>query len=482
MEEIKNAWELDRLERSGVAKFLKNYIDLNNHIKVLNINSPWGSGKTFFLTNWFHELKEERACVYFNAWENDFTGDAFISLTAAIKDQLEEQSGEQQELKDQLNKFVKAASTAIIAATPILAKGLVKKFTGVDCAIVEETIGNESLGDAAEKAIEKIIENNKDTIDQVKNFKEVFSRLLSVAADMKSNASGLEKHPVYIFIDELDRCRPSFAIELLERVKHFFELDGCRFIIATDTEQLSHSVKAVYGEGYDGRRYLKRFFDAEFELPDSNISDWISANFDIEVSQANFLLGFISKFKRGNGYYHGYGHLDNTEPDKNAVIDPANKLNEPQLTLLGLALTFGTQLRELTKIIGHISAIRNNIISSHSNKNFHLFWSAYMVFLRDADPAIYKMYLSGDNRWLEKAKIAYPSKCYYLGYANLDIHELAGNYITALRSGREFIRKILNSQGNQPYLINVYTEIFNNEEVFKDCIKLVTLSKNLDVN
>lgn len=64
---------------------------------------------------------------------------------------------------------------------------------------------------------------------------------------------------VFILIDELDRCRPSYAIEMLETIKHFFELKNYVFVVATDTEQLSHSVKAVYGDFFDGKEYLSRF-------------------------------------------------------------------------------------------------------------------------------------------------------------------------------------------------------------------------------
>lgn len=54
--------------------------------------------------------------------------------------------------------------------------------------------------------------------------------------------------PAFIFIDELDRCRPSYAVEMLETIKHIFDISGVVFVVATDTEQLQHAVKVVYGE------------------------------------------------------------------------------------------------------------------------------------------------------------------------------------------------------------------------------------------
>ncbi|MBK7493258.1 MAG: hypothetical protein IPI17_15895 [Nitrosomonas sp.] len=77
------------------------------------------------------------------------------------------------------------------------------------------------------------------------------------------------KKPLFIFIDELDRCRPLYAIELLERIKHLFVYQGIVFVIATDTEQLKHSINAIYGSGFDSTTYLRRFLTKVIHfLPD----------------------------------------------------------------------------------------------------------------------------------------------------------------------------------------------------------------------
>jgi predicted KAP-like P-loop ATPase len=62
-------------------------------------------------------------------------------------------------------------------------------------------------------------------------------------------------------VDELDRCRPTYAIQTLELVKHLFNVPGLIFIFALDIEQLSHSVQTVYGQNMDAQGYLCRFFD-----------------------------------------------------------------------------------------------------------------------------------------------------------------------------------------------------------------------------
>ena len=79
-------------------------------------------------------------------------------------------------------------------------------------------------------------------------------------------ASSSEMRPLVLVIDELDRCRPSYAIELLEVAKHLFSVDHIVFILAVNRAELAHSIKAVYGQDFDAQGYLRRIFDLDFRL------------------------------------------------------------------------------------------------------------------------------------------------------------------------------------------------------------------------
>jgi hypothetical protein len=105
---------------------------------------------------------------------------------------------------------------------------------------------------------------HQEKIGGLKMFKITISNWLKdvVCTDIE----GTLKKPMFVFIDELDQCQPTYAIELLEIVKHLFDIPGLIFVIATDTEQLQHSVKSVYGEGFDASRYLHRIFNRSFSL------------------------------------------------------------------------------------------------------------------------------------------------------------------------------------------------------------------------
>ena len=87
------------------------------------------------------------------------------------------------------------------------------------------------------------------------------------------------KHPLLICIDELDRCRPSYAIEMLERIKHFFNIPNIVFVLGIDREQLSRSIKSTYGD-IDTENYLHRFIDVEFVLPEPDVKTFIETCWD----------------------------------------------------------------------------------------------------------------------------------------------------------------------------------------------------------
>ena len=77
-----------------------------------------------------------------------------------------------------------------------------------------------------------------------------------------------------VFVDELDRCRPSYSVELLERIKHVFSVKGAVFILAVDRDQLLSSISGVYGSNIDAPRYIRKFIDWNFSLPNPSPFDY----------------------------------------------------------------------------------------------------------------------------------------------------------------------------------------------------------------
>jgi len=90
-----------------------------------------------------------------------------------------------------------------------------------------------------------------------------------------------KEKPLLVMVDELDRCRPSYAVELLEVAKHLFAVRHVVFALAVNRSELEHSVKALYGDEFDAHGYLRRFFDVDFQLPAPDRNQFIDRMLEI---------------------------------------------------------------------------------------------------------------------------------------------------------------------------------------------------------
>ncbi|PHX03551.1 KAP family P-loop NTPase fold protein [Vibrio splendidus] len=260
---------IDTLHRGKYAKFLHGYLVDNSSQNgyVLNLNAQWGAGKTYFINRWIDSIKEKHPVVYVDAWKQDYSDDPMLTVISSIINALEVHlpDGNQKAiaLKNKATRFFKAAA-------PLLAKGLIKKATGMNIDEINPKDDNDSLntdlynlsGEAGAALAKCLVDDHNEKLKTVEYLREDIKSLIK-AIDPKKNL----QIPAFVFIDELDRCRPSYAVEMLEVIKHFFELEDIVFVVATDTAQLQHAVKAVYGEGFDAQTYLGRFFRRRYSLP-----------------------------------------------------------------------------------------------------------------------------------------------------------------------------------------------------------------------
>jgi hypothetical protein len=291
MTQDRDIWEGDLLGREAEGLYLERYFE--NIFKmdaagkssfVLNINSEWGHGKTWFLKRFSEQLGKNHPVVYFDAWKNDFTKDALLSFVSVICADLSEQFKNDSVVKGKIDKVIDSFSSFAKKAVPIVAAVLVKQATGMasDSFVnVGESLRNDASDAASNLA-------NVAATSIVEEFSKKKSAIESFESSIKSLIEEIKKSsdiqlPIFVFVDELDRCRPTYAIELLESIKHLFSVVGVFFVIATDTKQLSHSIKAVYGHEFNSISYLKRFFYAEYQLTEpnyKNMSDFLFDGFD----------------------------------------------------------------------------------------------------------------------------------------------------------------------------------------------------------
>lgn len=259
-----NPFQNDVLNRKDNIEILTKFITSFEQSIVLCIDGGWGQGKTTFIRMWEKYLHQQSIpTIYFNAWESDYTDDALIALIGEIGLSIENLSGEN---KEKGNDFLNTLKNKSIY--------LVKDASAKDWLAIGSAIG--SFFTNGRIKADKIVEftNNlgaclaKEQIEKYEKSKQIlneFKENLSKLAECYSPSN--EMKPLIIFIDELDRCRPNFAIEVLEKAKHLFNVDNIIFVLAADKSQLAHSIRAVYGQGLDVNGYLRRFIDFDYLLP-----------------------------------------------------------------------------------------------------------------------------------------------------------------------------------------------------------------------
>ncbi|MFW9731211.1 P-loop NTPase fold protein [Vibrio parahaemolyticus] len=270
--------EFPVIDRRSYAEHLTDFLnDKAEDGYVLNLNAEWGAGKTTFLQCWYNELKEKHPVVYFDAWKSDFTHDAMLALLEAFHSQLMSAITEN---KDLLNKLMEGGKHFAKNTSWKLILGFVKRqggmeaddslFSDISDGLKDLGLETSDLTDSLKDTFSSMLEQ-KQKVEGINDFKQTLVELSDAYIKVHNDKST----PIYVLIDELDRCRPTYAIEVIESVKHFFNTKNFVFVLATDTEQLQHSIRAVYGEGFDSTSYLSRFFDRSATLSAPTLKQFI---------------------------------------------------------------------------------------------------------------------------------------------------------------------------------------------------------------
>ena len=150
-------------------------------------------------------------------------------------------------------------------------KASAKKIVGIDTDVVKA-----SIDEVTDIFKEQISSYNERKVE-LEEFKNKLGEY--VASESQGNT-----HPIVFFIDELDRCNPHYAVKLLERIKHLFEVPNIIFVLAVNVKQLQYAIQGYYGsENIDGQEYLKRFIDLSYALPAPNLKDYVKVLYEVHA-------------------------------------------------------------------------------------------------------------------------------------------------------------------------------------------------------
>ena len=238
------------------------------------LDGDWGAGKTFFLDRFTRQIElQGHSVVRFDAWVNDLSEQPLLGFMVELREALQTIASEgarpSHAAQMRLKHVMKNAGKALLPAMLAAAKHTAMRTLGEEAVEAVTGISNEATGVDGQEIALKAGEAFSAALDGYQDMRKAVGELrMSIASLLAElEEENRLKLPLFVVIDELDRCRPSYALRLLEGVKHLFASPNVCFVVATNTKQLSESVRAVYGAGFDGHQYLKKFFAFEFRIP-----------------------------------------------------------------------------------------------------------------------------------------------------------------------------------------------------------------------
>ncbi len=337
-------WGDDVLGRAEVAGRLTNIIRDQSAPFTISIHGYWGTGKTFMLKRWQQDLEnQDFQAIYFNAWEDDFCDDPLLAIIGQLAEHFQE---------GKFKVFVDKVGEAGVTLLKNNLSGVLNRFTGL-------TLDTSDSGTPKRDLLQEYLDERR-TKDKLKEH----------LSELSSSVRHDTNHPLVFIIDELDRCRPTFAIELLERVKHIFDVPDLVFVFGINRDELCKSLASVYGD-IDVDVYLRRFFDMEFTLPAVD-----SAEFGRYLMRRFGMGKFFEEFTQtANHSVHinEYGGIEGTLPD--------------------LWSRVGLSLRDIDYCVRLIALVGKNLSPRHSLYPLLL---GLLIALKLKDQALYRRFTKGE--------------------------------------------------------------------------------------
>ncbi len=349
----------DSLERKPLVEFLTGLIGRLDGPFVMALDSPFGSGKTTLIRMLMEDLKGQgHPCIYFNAWKVDYATDPLVALVSSI-DRID--LGTEQEIEEYQKHlaFIKKVTT-LLAKQSVIAgvKGLTSGLVNLDEIV--KAINPEETTDTNRDIVEEF-NQERDLLGKFRKELEKAVKLLPTVGEKPRN--------LVFFIDELDRCRPTFAIQLLERIKHLFDVPNIIFVLSIDKKQIEASTKAVYGAEIDATEYLLRFFDLEYGIP--------------IVDTQRYIDSLITRFNLDPVFEE---RISNSE----AVRDRQHFVEFFTLLTNAMGLTLRAQERCITRL-------QIVMDQTPSNHYLHPILVALLIVLRSNQSDLYNRFIRGEE-------------------------------------------------------------------------------------
>ena len=271
----------DEFKRKPIAENIIRLLTSPIDLSPMVIDGGWGTGKTEFCQKLIQLMQEQHPDyrpVYIDAFRSDHSGEPLLALLAEIIKACTPEGSDKKLIEkhnDRIRRITKAAGF-LMKTVAKAAVGHVLKQNTDDLAEELQQIMNDdqeadSLAETVTDAAATIASHTIDaTVEALlKEQIEAEKNLETLKACLKEFAA---EKPIILFIDELDRCRPDYAVDMLEVIKHVFDVENVKVVLVTNTKQLRAAINHRYGMEVDAQKYLDKFLKYSFALPDKIVA------------------------------------------------------------------------------------------------------------------------------------------------------------------------------------------------------------------
>jgi energy-coupling factor transporter ATP-binding protein EcfA2 len=272
--------EKDIFKRAEFGNDLASLVALADDPMVIALDGQWGSGKTTFVKMWAGLLRQKgHPVIYFDAFASDYIDDAFLAIAGEVVALAQQQKkANTPALNNFLNKAAHAGRAVLRSGIKVGVKaamlGALDAADFDDLKSIADDIADE-VSSKSDEYVKALLLRHGEERKNIEGMRAALSELANTlgrkpTADKEDDSKAL---PIVFIIDELDRCKPPFALDLLEKIKHVFSVPGVHFVLVTHLTQLEHFVRFSYGDGIDARTYLQKFYNLIVHLPEDSKYD-----------------------------------------------------------------------------------------------------------------------------------------------------------------------------------------------------------------
>jgi hypothetical protein len=264
----------DEFNRKPIAENIIRLLTSPIDLSPMVIDGGWGTGKTEFCQKLIRLMGQQHPDyqpIYIDAFRSDHSGEPLLALLAEIIKACtpEDTDGKPSERKRLTREISKLAKFGIKTGANALFRYFLKQSMDDLAEEFRQITDEQEAKNAAEAVTEVAAKITDYTIDAtvealLKEQIEAEKNLETLKACLTELA---EDKPIILFIDELDRCRPDYAVDMLEVIKHVFDIENVKVVLVTNTKQLRAAINHRYGAEVDAQKYLDKFLKYSFALP-----------------------------------------------------------------------------------------------------------------------------------------------------------------------------------------------------------------------